>query len=878
MYRLAACSAPAGPVSAPHRHDSSLTKATLLPTRAQSTPTLQREISEFLYESPRWPEALGPARKPARPGRPGTAGGDGVDWAPKGAAPTQEAIRARIEAESRKGSAAGAAGGQQDHFPDWLKQRADFRSFMALSASDVDGGGGRKGSDTGSADGAPSMAAEMEMVAACSKPRSARTAADLLAITKRLRSLSFCAGFDSITLESLAGRVSFQAVDPGTVICRQGDVGDYFYLVLHGSLAVEVHGLGTVSTLTSGNSFGELALTSTESRQATVRALNDGGHIRLMRLHRDDYQEILAAQQQKWMRETVDFLAAMALFSNWSRNRLRRLAMVLTTEYAEPGQEVAAQGSVVERLYLVRQGELKLVHNSEIFGENRWPLTAAQQAQAASQAQQQQQYQQQAAASFLLSPASTLPSPSPLSSPRGGGFAPRNSNTVTFCGGGSSPVRGSPRSPLPSSHSSASATQQQGPAWQPSSSTLRPPSPQRSMSWPGHASRVPGSPLPRQAGWGAGSTGTLAYSPTHATHGARPSSPVRQEVTQVDASGHFPMALRRTKLLCSEPVGEVRSGACYGLSLIAHTQAHPFSLVAQTRCTLLYIHAKYLRPNALSGYDVVPKAQSFSSDSDRATQRTASSASSLPRPGSRSMRRMGGGDDDATGPPLPASPYTQVVKRTAPVVGIAHLTLRPPSSLAAKDTGSGGNARQAGQDELGVAFPGSAGPSRASKPMTTEEVQGVLGHVVNVTESVSNNDAEDFQVQSLLNSLSGTGVVIYPTAGIYLRSIGAATKHGDLSKRLLAARRNSLSALLPLDEADCEKILRRMMTRLDDDNRALQLQMQQMSMATGLGHGHIAAATGVHVDLLQLDQADDEHQQQDLRQQLEEEDAADGHQ
>ena len=51
-----------------------------------------------------------------------------------------------------------------------------------------------------------------------------------------------------------------QQLQPGTTVCKQGDIGDCMYFIDKGKLDVFVDGLGQVSDLGAGDFFGELAL------------------------------------------------------------------------------------------------------------------------------------------------------------------------------------------------------------------------------------------------------------------------------------------------------------------------------------------------------------------------------------------------------------------------------------------------------------------------------------------------------------------------------------------------------------------------------------------------------------------------------------------
>ena len=93
--------------------------------------------------------------------------------------------------------------------------------------------------------------------------------------------------------DELARAVEDLVVAPGTVIFRQGDPGDKFYLIRTGRVRVfrEDASLETeLSVLQAGDDFGEMALFMDEPRSATVAALEE---TRLMVLSKEQFQSIL---------------------------------------------------------------------------------------------------------------------------------------------------------------------------------------------------------------------------------------------------------------------------------------------------------------------------------------------------------------------------------------------------------------------------------------------------------------------------------------------------------------------------------------------------------------------------------------------------------
>ena len=75
------------------------------------------------------------------------------------------------------------------------------------------------------------------------------------------------------TLVKLADRMQREEVEAGTVLVREGDPGDRFFVLLSGLAAVSQSALGDRSILRAGEFFGEVALTMHVSRTATVTAM-----------------------------------------------------------------------------------------------------------------------------------------------------------------------------------------------------------------------------------------------------------------------------------------------------------------------------------------------------------------------------------------------------------------------------------------------------------------------------------------------------------------------------------------------------------------------------------------------------------------------------
>lgn len=95
-------------------------------------------------------------------------------------------------------------------------------------------------------------------------------------------------------------KVQFSA---GDVIIKQGDEGDYFYVITRGKCIVtretplNKEGI-KLAELNAGDTFGEEALIAEAKRNATVTMLTDGV---LMRLNKQDFRELMNEPLLQWV-------------------------------------------------------------------------------------------------------------------------------------------------------------------------------------------------------------------------------------------------------------------------------------------------------------------------------------------------------------------------------------------------------------------------------------------------------------------------------------------------------------------------------------------------------------------------------------------------
>ncbi len=104
-------------------------------------------------------------------------------------------------------------------------------------------------------------------------------------------------------IQAVFMRMQKMQYDAGEVVIKQGDEGDYFYVITHGKCAVtretplNKDGI-KLAELGIGDTFGEEALISEAKRNATVTMLTDGA---VMRLGKEDFRTLLNEPMLDWV-------------------------------------------------------------------------------------------------------------------------------------------------------------------------------------------------------------------------------------------------------------------------------------------------------------------------------------------------------------------------------------------------------------------------------------------------------------------------------------------------------------------------------------------------------------------------------------------------
>ncbi|MBI4864641.1 MAG: peptidase domain-containing ABC transporter [Candidatus Riflebacteria bacterium] len=186
-------------------------------------------------------------------------------------------------------------------------------------------------------------------------------------------SLTRCTIFNYLDAQECASlSVLFRrvVVKLGDTIFAAGDPGDALYVVGRGRVRI----VGTtpqgadvsLSVVTPGGHFGEMALVAGEPRAASARVVEDGV---VWRLDKGDFLELVGRRPAlaDYFRDFIQNLGLSFFIRKWSSSfkitpgTYRELTKRLMPVKARKGQYVVRQGGLAREFHIVRSGTLKVV-------------------------------------------------------------------------------------------------------------------------------------------------------------------------------------------------------------------------------------------------------------------------------------------------------------------------------------------------------------------------------------------------------------------------------------------------------------------------------------------------------------------------------------
>lgn len=162
--------------------------------------------------------------------------------------------------------------------------------------------------------------------------------------------------------------LSARTLAAGTVVFRQGDEPDCFYVIRRGEMEVVLEEPGeeprVMARLGPGDHFGEIGLLQRVARTATVRAATEAI---VLVLEREAFDE-LVVEADLTRQELVQLVERRAMATSLARalpdldtEEVGRLASVCTRRTFAAGETIIREGDAAESFYVLARGRVELL-------------------------------------------------------------------------------------------------------------------------------------------------------------------------------------------------------------------------------------------------------------------------------------------------------------------------------------------------------------------------------------------------------------------------------------------------------------------------------------------------------------------------------------
>lgn len=189
-----------------------------------------------------------------------------------------------------------------------------------------------------------------------------------------LKKYSYFSGLSDQALKTLAEKIELMHAPPGSVLLKEGLMGDSFFFVKEGQCEVTKRTDSgeeeKISVIGSGESFGEMALLTCAVRSSSVRAITG---VALYRLPKKEFEEAIL-RESTLDDETRDKARTYAQFDKLksyqpfellpAQKMCQLLDRLQVRRYA-PGEKIVVQGEKGDTYYIIKSGKVAVLKQKD---------------------------------------------------------------------------------------------------------------------------------------------------------------------------------------------------------------------------------------------------------------------------------------------------------------------------------------------------------------------------------------------------------------------------------------------------------------------------------------------------------------------------------
>jgi cAMP-dependent protein kinase regulator len=144
----------------------------------------------------------------------------------------------------------------------------------------------------------------------------------------------------------------------GKEIIKQGEEGDYFYVIRQGNIHYEVDGV-VMGSAGAGQSFGELALVYASPRAASV--ISDSDCV-LYRVDQITFRYIMQTQRELTEKNKRELLEGIPFLKDLDSTDLDRLADAMIPRIFATGEHLARKGDQTDTFFVIQEGKVRVMN------------------------------------------------------------------------------------------------------------------------------------------------------------------------------------------------------------------------------------------------------------------------------------------------------------------------------------------------------------------------------------------------------------------------------------------------------------------------------------------------------------------------------------
>lgn len=166
---------------------------------------------------------------------------------------------------------------------------------------------------------------------------------------------------DESDLNAIIDAMVPKPVVEGQVIIKQGDVGEYFYLIDHGEFSAEIKDPQSNETLVTmykdEGYFGELALLHNQPRVATVRAVSNGF---LWAVSRKNFNKLVVKRAFEKRKLYMELLEGVPQLKPLTEYEKMQVADALIGKTYSVGDIIFKEGDEGDGMYFIIEGKVSV--------------------------------------------------------------------------------------------------------------------------------------------------------------------------------------------------------------------------------------------------------------------------------------------------------------------------------------------------------------------------------------------------------------------------------------------------------------------------------------------------------------------------------------